>query len=76
MENEIVVSTGDIRTFKTKWKKRFQNITYSDELSKEENDLFKNDSTMIRLIEKWKRAEMAVLEHMDSKIELKRNGVK
>ena len=75
MENEIIaVSSSDIRTFKTKWKKRFQTVTYSDELTKEENDLFKNDSTMIRLIEKWKRAELAVIQHMDSKIELSRSG--
>ena len=69
---EIEVSTRDIATFKRKWKDQYKEVIYSDEMSKEENALFKNDATLIRLIEKCKRAEMAVIEHMNGKIELSR----
>jgi hypothetical protein len=70
---EIEVSSRDIATFKRKWKKQFENITYSDEMSPNENALFKNDETLIRLIKRYKESEKAIIEHMNMKIELSRN---
>jgi hypothetical protein len=69
-EKEIKVSTSMIASFKRKWKDRFKEVTYTREMTPEENALFKNDPRLILLIEKVKRAEQNVLEHMDTQIEL------
>jgi hypothetical protein len=67
---EIKVTSRMIASFKRKWKDRFKEVTYSREMTDEENALFKNDPTLIRLIQKVERANDAVIEHMDNKIEL------
>ena len=71
----MLFRSRDIATFKNKWKKQFEVKTYTDEMSPNENALFKNDATLIRLIEQCKRSEQAVLDHIDQKIELSRNEV-
>jgi hypothetical protein len=70
---EFEVSTRDITTFKNKWKKQHEVKTYTDEMSPNENEMFKNDEVLIRLIKRCKEAEQNVLDHMDQKIELSRS---
>ena len=71
---EIKVTSSMIATFKRKWKDRFKEVTYSREMTNEENALFKNDARLILLIKKVKRAENAVIDHMDVVIELHNNS--
>lgn len=71
MENVEVKST-DIARFKRGWKKRFQVVKYTDELSKDESVLFKNDPEFLGLIVRAKDAEQAVYDYMDEVVKINR----
>jgi hypothetical protein len=72
-ENELTAS--DIRKYKTGWKNQHKEVTYTDELSKEENALFKDDPEFEGYILDVKNAESQVYRYMDMKIAEYRNGL-
>jgi hypothetical protein len=71
---EFEVSSRDIATYKRKWKERDKEVIFKHEMSPNENELFKNDATLIRLIQRCKEAEQKVIDHIDNKIEVSRSG--
>jgi LPS O-antigen subunit length determinant protein (WzzB/FepE family) len=68
IDEPIEVTASDIRKYKTGWKNQYKEVTYIDELSKEENAAFKGDSEFERLILDVKMAEDEVYTYMNKKI--------
>ncbi len=64
-EIEIELSSYDISRYKKGWTKRFEVVTHTDKLEREESALFKDDEHFKKLIREVKKAEQNVYSYMD-----------
>ncbi|MCE7697823.1 MAG: hypothetical protein K8E24_002965, partial [Methanobacterium paludis] len=64
-EVEIELTSYDISKYKKGWTKRFEVVTHTDKLEREESALFKDDEHFKKLIKEVKKAEQNVYSYMD-----------
>jgi hypothetical protein len=69
VEKEIKVSSYDITNFKKAWKKQYEEVKYSDQMSTAESAAFKGDEMFLDLIMKFNEAKQEVVDYMNFKIE-------
>ena len=59
---------------KRKWKDSKKITTYTDELSREEQAIFKEDTVLVGLFMDMKQAEEEIIKYIDKRLQEDRNG--
>ena len=74
VEDKFKASSYDITNFKKAWKKQYEEITHSDQMSSAESAAFKGDEMFLDLIMKFNEAKQEVVDYMNFKIETLREA--
>ena len=69
VEEKFKASSYDVTNFKKAWKKQYEEIKYSDQMSTAESAAFKGDAMFLDLIMKFNEAKQEVVDYMNFKIE-------
>ena len=74
VEVEKKVSSYDVTNFKKAWKKQYEEVTFSDQMSSAESAAFKGDEKFLEKIMKFNEAKQDVIDYMNLKIEALREA--